>query len=422
MSRLFKIARDIFLISLGKYGQYLITLLTIPITARALGVEGLGFLAIGTGAYFFGSALVDFGLTQLLAAKAATRSHVGNIRAAYAAWRGALLIPLLAFLVWVFAVPEMPTQLRMIALGLFCGGLSSCGEDWVLIGRMKYGRLAGFQIVARIVYLGVLVTTMAYFPTPTAAILCLGLSSLVSSSLTWISVQRTDGVARLRWKDVRFLISVGWPAFTSRIISASYQQGATVLYSTVVAPSTLGLYSSAEKIVRAAASALDAVGIALLPRMAKKSDQGFDFWPTAKRSVVIGALAGAVVALIVYLASPIIIDVLFGNAFESSKALLQAQVFALPAVAISSIAITSILYVKGDTPGVLWAAITGLVVTALVVAFSLRFPVAETLAWGLVATEWTVAIFALARVAWLYGKDVERHSLKRTTTEVGTPQ
>lgn len=401
MSRLLQLARDIVFILLGKYGQYVITLVTIPITARALGVDGIGLLAVGTGAYFFGSAVVDFGLTQLLAAVAATNRSLAAIRTSYLLLRLALLTVLSGFLVPVLLIPDSSAQIIMIALGLFFGGLTSCGEDWIFIGQMKYGLLAAIQVLARVIYLGILVVAMVTIPSPEIAITCLGISSLVNITLTWVLASRWSPLGAFELSGIAHLVKTGWPAFFSRLMSAGYQQGAATIYSLVVVPGALGLYSSAEKVVRAASSALDAMSIALLPRMARREESRSGFWRAARNNLIFGAGLGAMAGGGIALMAEPIVAVLFGSAFEASAGLLRVQAIALPALALSSISISSILYVQRDTKGVLWAAVTGLVVTGGVVALASVYPSALTLSWGLVATEWTVALYAILRVLWL---------------------
>ncbi len=308
----------------------------------------------------------------------------------------------------------------MIALGLFFGGLTSCGEDWIFIGQMKYGLLAAIQVLARAIYLGILVLAMLTIPSPEIAITCLGISSLVNIILTWVLASRWSPLGAFQLSGVADLVMTGWPAFFSRLMSAGYQQGAATIYSLVVVPGVLGLYSSAEKVIRAASSALDAMSIALLPRMARREDARSGFWRAARNNLFFGAGLGAMAAGGIALLAEPIVTVLFGPAFEASVGLLRVQSIALPALAISSISISSILYVQRDTKGVLWAAVTGLAITGGVVALASAYPSALTLSLGLVATEWVVALYAVMRVLWLHrqrGTSAESLEIKDPTGE-----
>lgn len=148
------VLRDIGFVSFGKYGQYLVTFITVPLIARVLGAHGLGLLAMAMSAYFIGSLIVDLGITSFMAARVpeAEDNHgagprfaaVNQLRGDYLAVRLSLLVTLgLALGVGlVFGVPE-PVQ--MILLGLFAGGFWSMSEDWLLIGQGRFGASTLYQ-------------------------------------------------------------------------------------------------------------------------------------------------------------------------------------------------------------------------------------------------------------------------------------
>src|SRR3954454_13167202 len=89
-ARLLGIVRDIGFVSFGKYGQYLVTAVTVPLAARLLGAHGLGLLSIGMSAYFIGSLLVDLGIAQFMAAMV-PKADVDQLRGNYLAIRGSVL-------------------------------------------------------------------------------------------------------------------------------------------------------------------------------------------------------------------------------------------------------------------------------------------------------------------------------------------
>ncbi|MFE3025259.1 oligosaccharide flippase family protein, partial [Nocardia tengchongensis] len=120
---LLSVLRDIGFVSLGKYGQFLVTAVTVPLTARMLGVSGVGLLAIGMSAYFLGSLLVDLGINTFMAALL-DDDGIDDLRGSYLAVRAAGLGLLGLALATGFAFGA-GTHLRMILLGLFVGGFLS---------------------------------------------------------------------------------------------------------------------------------------------------------------------------------------------------------------------------------------------------------------------------------------------------------
>src|SRR3954451_2959995 len=121
--RLLGIVRDIGFVSFGKYGQYLVTAVTVPLAARLLGTHGLGLLSIGMSAYFIGSLLVDLGIAQFMAAML-PKSDVNQLRGNYLAIRVSILAVLAGGLT-TGLVLEVQGAVLMVLLGLTAGGLSS---------------------------------------------------------------------------------------------------------------------------------------------------------------------------------------------------------------------------------------------------------------------------------------------------------
>ena len=68
-SGLRRIIGDTGRIVVGRYSQFIVTLITVPLVARALGVDEVGHLGVGTSSVFLGSIVVDWGLTQILASR-----------------------------------------------------------------------------------------------------------------------------------------------------------------------------------------------------------------------------------------------------------------------------------------------------------------------------------------------------------------
>ncbi|WP_280386548.1 lipopolysaccharide biosynthesis protein [Nocardia wallacei] len=395
------ILRDIGYVSFGKYGQYVITVITLPLIARLIGPHGVGLLAIGMSAYFIGSLLVDLGITSFLAAKvhdAADGAAIDHLRGTYLAIRVTTLSALGAALL-VSLPMGVPEPLHMILLGLFAGGLWSISEDWLLIGQGRFGTSTLYQGAGRIGYLALLVLWLPRMPTATTAILCLLLSSLLTIALTWWDALRTFGIPG-RPRHVRQVLRIGAPVLTSRALVTSYGQGSAVVYAAVLDAVSLGLYSAGDRLVRAMQSLLDPIGFALLPRMARRGAEE-TFWRNATRSLLACLAAAGVATLGLWVAAPILVHVMFGNAFAAAVPLLRVEVLILPATTISSLVTTAVLPVRQDTAGVLIGAVLGTCVAAGALAVAVHTHSVWTLVYGTVAAETTVALWYLIRMRWL---------------------
>ncbi|WP_109527084.1 MULTISPECIES: lipopolysaccharide biosynthesis protein [Nocardia] len=418
------VLRDIAYVSFGKYGQYLVTVATLPIIARVLGAAGLGLLAIGMSSYFLGSLVVDLGITSFLAARVqetgVRRDSVNRTRGTYLAIRASLLGVLTLALAVGIAL-RVPEHLHMILLGLFVGGFWSMSEDWVLIGQGRFGASTVYQAVARLAYLGLLLVALPHWPTASVAMLCLLANAAVSVVLTWWDTWRGFGPPA-RPRGVFAMLRTAAPVVTGRLMTTSYGQGSATVYGSVLDAVSLGLYSASDRLVRAVQSMLDPIGFALLPRMAKRSGEA-RFWPDAHRALAACVLAACVACAGLWFAAPTIVTLVFGQEFEGAVAVLRLEVLILPATTVTSFVTTAVLPVRQDTVGVLIGAVTGTVVAGIALLLAVRSHSVWTLVGGIVAAEIAVAIWYLARMRGLMARErrAARAAPSPTVSERRTP-
>ncbi len=390
------VLRDVVLVSAGRYGQYAITLVTIPLCARLLGPTGMGLLAVAMSTYFLGALCTDLGITAFVAARA-EKPGLARLRGDYAGLRAAALVGFAALFLLAAALP-VPRAVEMGALGLVVGSVSACGDDWVLLGAGRFGAVVAQQTAGRLVYLALLVAVLPRVRTPEAAMGCLLAGSLVAVGWSWARTLRDYG-RPARPGAPTDLLRTGGPVFAARLLSSSYGPGAATVFAPALPPHALGLFSASDRPVQAAGSLLDAVGVSLLPRLARR-DTGA-FWPTARRGVVLVGAGGAVLAAAATALAPWLVPLIFGADFDGAVALLQVQAWALPGLAVASFVATAVLPVLGDARGVLLAGAVGATVVAATLALALRTHDPRTVVAGIVAAQTAAAAFSLLRARHL---------------------
>lgn len=396
------IVRDIGLVTFGKYGQYVITLVTVPLLARMLGPHGTGLLAIGMSSYFIGSLVVDLGVTSFLAAKVPEDDpgylEVNRLRGTYLAIR-ATTLTLIGVALLAGLVVGVSPKLHMVLLGLFAGGFWSVSEDWLLIGQGRFGSSTMYQGVGRIGYLGLLLGLLPRFPSATMAVLCLLISSIATVTLTWWDSFRKFGPPA-RPYGVRAVLRMAAPIFTSRLLVTGYGQGSAAIYGAVLEAASLGLYSAGDRLVRAIQSTLDPIGFALLPRMARRSTHE-QFWRN-QIQMLIGCVTLACLAVVcVWVMAPVLIHLIYTHDFDGAIPMLRVEILILPATTITSYVTTAVLPVKQDTIGVLIGAIIGTCVAAVALVVAARTGSVWSLVHGTVSAEVGVALWYIIRVRWL---------------------
>ncbi|PXW35277.1 UNVERIFIED_CONTAM: O-antigen/teichoic acid export membrane protein [Williamsia faeni] len=391
------LVRDIAYVTFGKYGQYLITLVTLPLIARTLGTDGVGLLAVGMSAYFLGSLLIDMGITTFLAAELRDED-VRSLRGNYLAIRLGILsvIVCIASVVLVF---DTHPHIRMVVVGLVCGGVSAMGEGWILLGQARFGRLMIIEMCGRVLYLVLIVAILPNVRTPYVAMFCLAGSSLVSVVWTWTSTIREYGMPR-RPKAIGPMVRMGIPVLTSRMLENTYEQGVATLFSLSLSARSLGIFSASDRPVQAASSMLDAIGFGLLPRFAARR-QAADFWHTIRRGILGVFLLSVVFAVALALVAPFAIPLVFGDNFRAAVPVMQLQAFILPGTAVASFVTTAVLPVCRDARGVLYGSLIGTACILIFLGVALHNHSVWTVVTGMLVAETVVACFYLLRVRHL---------------------
>lgn len=388
--------RDIALVAFGKYGQYLVTLITLPLTARILGPSGLGLLAVGMSSYFIGSLLGDLGITTYVAARV-NDPGLDRLRGAYLKLRTMILLGTLAVLLIVLLL-QPPEQTLMIALGLFGGALSSFGDDWVLVGHGRFGLIFLYQGIGRVVYLGLLVALLPRFPDPTVALLCLMVSTVVPVGLSWWRTIRSYGPPRRGERgQLGGLCRLAGPVLLARMLENSYEQGVATVFSHSVPSHALGVFSGSDRVIQAVSSSLDAIGYALLPRLAKRGSR--DMWSGVKTSLLAITVLSVGAAVVLAATAQWTVPLIFGHRFDESIPLMRLQAFILPGTAVASFITTAVLPVLSDSRAALKGSIIGTVIILAALAITTWGTGSVwTIVWGVLIAETTVAVWHLVRL------------------------
>lgn len=397
----FAVVRDVGYVVFGKYGQYLVTFITLPLIARLLGTEGVGLLAIGMSAFFVGSLALDMGITTFLAARVRD-DDINDVRGNYLAVRLGILAVLAAILITSLAFGGH-AHLHIVALGLFAGGISSMGDDWVLMGQSRFGILVVYTSIGRIIYLLLIVSVLPMFRDATVALLCLMASSIPQILLTWRLTIRELG-APARPRKVGEILRLGAPVFTSRMLENTYEQGSAVVFSAALSAHSMGLFSASDRPTQAASSVLDAIGFGLLPRLAGRRDEG-DFWHRSRQALMVTFVIALCAAAALCVIAPWAVPLVFGRDFTAAVPILQVEAFILPGTAVASFVTTAILPVCRDTRGVLYGSAIGTAVILIALGLAFSNGSVWNLVWGILIAETSVATFYLFRMYHLIRRE-----------------
>jgi O-antigen/teichoic acid export membrane protein len=204
---------------------------------------------------------------------------------------------------------------------------------------------------------------------------------------------------------------------TSRLLTASYGQGSGAVYASVLDAASLGLFSAGDRIVRALQSLLDPIGFALLPRMARVADDRF--WRRAVQALLSAVGVATAVSAVLWIAAPLLIDLIYGDQFTDSVALLRVETLILPATTLTSFVTTAVLTVRRDTSGVLMGGMIGTSLAAVWLFATTITHSVWTLVWGTVCSEVGVALWYACRTRRLIVR--ERRVAEMAPVPAGAP-
>ncbi len=198
-----------------------------------------------------------------------------------------------------------------VVLGLFCSlaevvykatGGYAAGTYLVTTGRLVEwaGGLAG------------LVLTQTFIGVASAALLARLGYTVLSIAL---SQRRTDflrwGVARASWADVRQTAAPGALFFSISMTNALSLQGFTLLVAATLGPAATAVFNTYRTIARVVVQVTNALSNPLWPELTALKGRQDDhaFWKLYRRAKHLGLLIAAAGALLVYLASPWLLEV-----------------------------------------------------------------------------------------------------------------
>lgn len=393
---------DVVTLAVGRYGQFVVTLVTLPLIARNTNTEQFGLYAIGTALYFFGSVFCDWGLSLPLGSltKGSSPRAIRIIRSDYLRLRLQLLCAALV-LTGVFIAFGGSS---IVAAGFVAGCLSSLGEDWLLIASGRFLASVGCQWAGRVVYLGGVFVAVPMFKDPMPVFLALGASSIITVFVNWCLL----GIPRLfrpqRVISAKRMLSMGLPAVLAKLVTNLYGIGLSAFLAVKVPVAVVGIYSGGDRVIRAVAAALDSFVIAQFPRIARRVNTSGMSWMILLQVVAVAAATGAFFAAVIWISAPGIVSFLYGDALSGAVDVLRCTAFLIPASALTSTINTNIFNSQQRTLPILIVAITGCVVTLGSVAlWSGELPPAA-IGWLVVAGEWAAAIMAISLAVANVGK------------------
>lgn len=327
-----KVFENSFWLTVSYFIGFMIPILELPILARALGPESYGTILVFISISLTMSIFVEYGF-NLSAAREVSRVRedkeelsmlVGSV------FVSKLMIAIVVvFIVCVFFVSSgydlflyseliVPAVLYFIAFGF--------SPFWFFQGIEKMVKPIFINLILRFLSLFILWLFVSSPSDTKLALYVLALSGLLTTVITTFLMLRHIGSMSFSWSKAILQIRSGWHAFIYRSSNDVMMSISPAIIGFASTTYQVGVFSPAEKLIKATAGVAAPILTAFFPHLSRKSNpskQGF--WLVFY--LVVTSIVGA---FFLWLLAPWIIITLLGKEFLLSIEIIPIFVFLIP--------------------------------------------------------------------------------------------
>ena len=315
-----------------QFANYLIPLLIIPYIVRVLGADMFGKVSYAQNIISYLTIIITYGFeysaTQEIAINKHDKSKLKSIFWSVMRFKSILLLitfVILAILNFCFSKVEEDRLLFFYAALINIGCVLF--PTWFFQGTEKMSKMTLFNFLIKSV--GALFVVLLIHSKSDYLIYLLvpSLSYILIGAVSFVYVVRKYDLLPhkkdnpLKEKAVR----KGFPIFLNNIFATLYTTAGMTILGFYIPNSELGIYSGANKIIMAILMITSIpISIAIFPVMSRKFNESFDTGlQFFKRTLVLVGLFAAFCSFMVYLLSPLLVNILLGKDFAASIPLLR---------------------------------------------------------------------------------------------------
>ncbi|OLU34311.1 hypothetical protein BVH03_02550 [Pseudomonas sp. PA15(2017)] len=379
-------------LSVVHFSSYIIPLLEVPILARALGAEAYGSVVVAISMALMMSIFVEFGFNISAARAVACKSPsehgsiIGNVLAAK------FVLFLLATCIVAPVAWFSAFESTLIAPALLYFFAFAFSPFWYFQGVQQMILPAMINFFMRVLSLLLIFLIVTEPADAVLALYILALCGLTNTLVTmvmmWVKVTSvTFTLAGLRGK-----LAEGWHAFLYRSSGDMIGTLSPLVLGATAGPYAVGMYTPADKIVRAVASLQTPVLMAFFPYLSKVIHDS-----RRESFLLVGSVVGAslVIALSLYFLIPYVIVLFVGEGFADAIVLAKYLLLIIPLRMFNQSIVMAVFMPSGKDRvagypmalAVLWVASAGYVLASGFGALGM--------VWALISCEFFLAVYFL---------------------------
>lgn len=341
------IVKNFGYLSLLQIANYVFPLITVPYVSRVIGVEGYGKIAFGLAVVVWFQAVADWGFNySAMREVAQNRDNEKKVSEVFSnvLWARILLmlVSYSALSLFVIFVPEF----RNAADVIFATSLMLIGNvaypSWFFqaIEKMKFTTI--INVSTRLLFT---ISVFIFIKTPNDYIfqpLLTSLGYIISGmvamyiivirwkvKIVWVSFAAI-------WKTIKDSFSIFINSFAPNL----YNSLTTIVLGFVGGTTSTGLLDSGKKFANMLYPVFSAFSLSFFPYLNRRSDNHSKY---AK----ICLLFASAVSLILFLSAPLIVKLLFGNAFVKCVPIVRLSALSLFALVLNNVYVTNYLLIRG---------------------------------------------------------------------------
>lgn len=374
--------RNIFSLASLQIGNYIVPLLTLPWLTRVLGIDGFGQLGFATAVISYLVLLTEWGYalgaTRDVAVEKRDQFKRSEIFWEVMAGRAILsLIGVVVLLILTSFVPKLSYSADLLWLLWPAVLASMISPVFYLQGIEKMSKMAIVNLIVKFTSVPLTLLLVRGAGDVEIAALIQSMSLLVAAMVNLFSLLRTSEILWVRpaWHRVMGSLKKTTSLFLSNAAVSLYTNSSTVILGFVSSETAVGAFVAGYTLIKAALGLMGPVSQSLFPRISyllmherKRAEQMLG------RVFMLQSAVGLVVSLAVVVGSPIVVPLLFGEAYAQSLPVLWG-LSALPFL----IAISNVLGVQIMVPLGHNSAFSTVLIVAGVINASLVFPLGSAL-------------------------------------------
>ncbi len=320
---------------------FVVPLVTLPYLSRVLEPEGFGLVVFAQSFSFILGLVVNFGFDGTATREAAAhRDEPGALGELVARVQGAklLLVGLSALvalvaLAFVSKMHEHPGFLLFAWIAAVGQGL---GPGWLFIGLERVRLPAVIQLSSRIITAALTFVVVQGRGDGIWVLVLYAVGTMTGSVITNALMYRIVPALRPRLSASLAALRESWVLFVGLTGVTLYTSANVVVLGLFVANAQVAHFGAAERIVRAAVSALGPVAVAVYPRLAflHASDEPERARRLAWITIAVLGGVGLVAAVVLALLAPVIIPVVYGPGFREAVDVLRVLAFIIPPISV----------------------------------------------------------------------------------------